>query len=499
MQQLRSLLNAATPELLLFLVAAGIYLVGLFLGRLCKRRLNIRLGWTYQVFILAVAIGSAAAIFHLQVPGARALGLIAVFTAAFPLNALLDRFLWPLYGYPGERARIPSFLPQIVAIIVTITALFVALGVFYQVTVPSLLASSGLIAIVIGLALQDTLGNIFAGLGLQAGKAYRVGDWLIVDGKHLEVVEINWRSTRLRNNDAVTFDIPNNQLAKATIVNLYQPTRVHAMRVNVSIPYTVPPNRVKEALVKAASSAAGVLAKPAPYVFLMSFDDSGISYQLKFWLDDGTRFPQIIDRVRTNVWYELNRQQIDFSFPVRLVEMTTPAGARKEVAVATNLLLGQPLFAGMQAEELQELGQSAIHLRFGKGEKIVEQGKAGKSMYILSDGSAEVRVERDGEFVRVGRLGQGDCFGEISLLTGEPRTATVIAECDCEVVKIEKSAMRTLLVQHPRLAETLSETLAARRLVLEAEINAVRTNQAIAPIAVTKESFLARLRQFFEL
>src|SRR6267378_4546501 len=499
MQQLRSFFNAATPELLLFLAAAGIYLVGLLVGRLCKRRLNIHLGWTYQIFILAVAIGTAALILHIELPGARALGLIAVFTAAFPLNALLYRFLWPLYGYPGERARIPSFLPQIVAIIVTITALFVALGVFYQVTVPSLLASSGLIAIVIGLALQDTLGNIFAGLGLQAGKAYRVGDWLIVDGKHLEVVEIHWRSTRLRNNDAVTFDTPNNQLAKATIVNLYQPTRVHAMRVSVSIPYTVPPNTVKQALLKAASSATGVLAEPAPYVFLMSFDDSGISYQLKFWLDDGARFPQIIDGVRTNVWYELNRQQIAFAFPVRLVEMTAPTDGKPEAAVATNLLLRQPLFIGMQPDELEELAHSAIHLRFGAGEKIIEQGKTGKSMYILADGSAEVRVEHDGELVRVGRLGQGDCFGEISLLTGEPRTATVIAESDCEVVKIEKSAMRTLLLEHPRLAETLSETLAARRSVMEAEVNAFRTTQPIAPSGATKESFLARLRQFFEL
>jgi small-conductance mechanosensitive channel len=499
MQQVRSFLTAAAPELLLVLVAAGIYLVGLLIGRLCKRRLNIHLHWTYQIFILALAISCAALILHLQLPGTRAIGLIAVFTAAFPINALLYRFIWPLYGYPGERARIPSFLPQTVAILVTITALFVALGVFYQVTVPSLLASSGLIAIVIGLALQDTLGNIFAGLGLQTGKAYRVGDWLIIDGKHAEVVEIHWRSTRLRNNDAITFDIPNNQLAKATIVNLYQPTRVHAMRVGLTVPYTVPPNTVKQALLKAANGAKGVLAKPEPYAFLMSFGDSGIYYELKFWLNDGTRYPQIIDGVRTNVWYELNRQQIAFAFPVRVVEMHTHTDADREPVDATNLLLRQPLFSGMQADELQVLGQSAIHLRFGTGEKIIEEGKPGKSMYILANGSAEVRVERDGEVVPVGRLGQGDCFGEISLLTGEPRTATVVAESDCEVVKIEKSAMRTLLLQHPRLAETLSETLAARRSVLEAEINSFRTNQPVAPIVGTKETFLARLRQFFQL
>jgi small-conductance mechanosensitive channel/CRP-like cAMP-binding protein len=499
MQQLRSFLSAITPELLLVLVAAAIYLVGLLVGRLAKRRLNIRLGWTYQIFILALAIAGAGLILHLAVPGGRAIGLIAVFTAAFPLNALLYRFIWPLYGYPGERARIPSFLPQTVTIIVTITALFIALGVFYRVTVPSLLASSGLIAIVIGLALQDTLGNIFAGLGLQAGQAYRVGDWLIVEGKRLEVVQIHWRSTRLRNNDAVSFDIPNNQLAKAMIVNLYQPTRVHAMRVSLSIPYSVPPNAVKQALLKAATSASGVLPEPAPFVFLVNFADSGIDYELRFWLDDAAGYPKIVDGVRTNIWYELNRQKIPFASPVHVVEMRTEGETDRGAPDATNLLLRQPLFAGMPAEELQALGQSAIYLRFGKGEKIIEQGKPGNSMYILADGSAEVRVMHNGEPVRVGRLGQGDCFGEISLLTGEPRTATVIAECDCEVVKIEKSAMRDLLVQQPRLAEILSETLACRRSLLEAEISAFRVNQPVVQIEATKESFLARVRQFFQL
>ena len=166
------------------------------------------------------------------------------------------------------------------------TAFFSGLSTFYGVTLPGLLAGSGLIALVLGLALQDTLGNIFAGLGLQAGKAFRVGDWLIVDGKHCEVIEVNWRSTRLRNIDAASFDIPNNQLAKATIVNLYNPTPVHAARASVCVEYGIPPNHVKDALVQAALAARGVLSSPAPAAFLMSFDDSGIRYELKYWIDD---------------------------------------------------------------------------------------------------------------------------------------------------------------------------------------------------------------------
>src|ERR1700736_2509322 len=498
MQQLRSFFNAATPELLLFLAAAGIYLVGLLVGRLCKRRLNIRLGWSSDLFILAVAISTAALILHIQLPEARTLGLIAVFTAAFPLNALLYRFLWPLYGYPGKRARIPSFLPQIVAIIVTITALFVALGVFYQVTVPSLLASSGLIAIVIGLALQDTLGNIFAGLGLQAGKAFRVGDWLILDGKHVEVVEINWRSTRLRNLDAASFDIPNNQLAKATIVNLYNPTPVHAARASVSIEYAIPPNQVKEALIRAALVAPGVLPHPAPIAYLMSFDDSGIRYELKYWVDDARRFPVTSDAVRTNIWYELDRHSIPFSYPTRIIEMRSK-DEKEPIDHVSSLLQAQPLFADMATDQIQALAQSARHLRFGKGEKIISQDDPGQSMYVLSSGVARVTVQRDGRESILGELVSGECFGEISLLTGSPRTATVIAKADCDIVEIDHTAMRDLLRHDPRLADQLSETLSTRRSMLETELTTSKTDHEIAPIIQTKEGFLARIRQLFGL
>jgi small-conductance mechanosensitive channel len=182
-----------TPELFLVLVSFGLYLIGLVTGRWLKRRVNVDLGWTSHVFIASASIALASRLLNVEFPGASEISLLAVITAAFPVNALLRRFVWPLYGYPGEKARIPSFLPQVAAILVFVVATFSGLATFYHVTIPGLLTGSGVLAIIIGLALQDTLGNIFAGFGLQAGRAYRVGDWLIVDGKHVEVVELNWR------------------------------------------------------------------------------------------------------------------------------------------------------------------------------------------------------------------------------------------------------------------------------------------------------------------
>ena len=495
---LQSFLTAAEPEALVLLAAIVFYLGGLLVGRILKRRFAVGLGWTYQAFIATAAIAFASALFHVDFPGRNLLSLVSLFFAAFPLNDLLYRYLWPMFGYPGEQARIPPFLPQITSLLIIATAFFSGLSLFYGVTLPALLAGSGLIALVLGLALQETLSNIFAGLGLQAGKSFRVGDWLIVDDKHVEVIEVNWRTTRLRNNDAASFDIPNSQLAKATIINLYNPTPVHAARASVSIEYGIPPNQVKEALVRAALAATGVLSNPAPATFLMHFDDSGVRYELKYWIDDARRYPAISDAVRTNIWYELDRRGIPFSYPTRVVKMRTPTDLEPARNVLF-LLQAQPLFANMESEQVELLAKSARHLRFGKGEKIISQGDPGESMYVLSSGIARVTIERDGRESDLGELASGECFGEMSLLTGRPRTATVTAKTDCDIVEIDHAAMRDLLKDDPRLAEELSETLSARSSILETEVANWKKVEEIAPISQTKESFLARMKQLFGL
>src|SRR5205085_12134713 len=119
---------------------------------------------------------------------------------------VLYRFRWPLYHYHGVNVQIPGFLPQVIAFLLLLGLRFFALGALSHVTVAGLLTGSGVIALIIGLALQDTLGNIFAGFGLQAGRAFRVGDWLVLQGQRVQVVEITWRSTRFRNNDDISFN-----------------------------------------------------------------------------------------------------------------------------------------------------------------------------------------------------------------------------------------------------------------------------------------------------
>jgi CRP-like cAMP-binding protein len=281
-------------------------------------------------------------------------------------------------------------------------------------------------------------------------------------------------------------------------VNLYNPTPVHAARTSVCVEYGVPPNQVKESLVRAALAARGVLSHPAPAAFLMNFDDSGIRYELKYWIDDARRFPEISDLVRTNIWYELDRHGIPFSYPTRIVEMRSKPETEPSDQVSV-LLEAQPLFADMEAEQIQALAKSARHLRYGKGERIIAQGDPGGSMFVPSSGIAQVAVERDSRLSELGELVSGECFGEMSLLTGEPRTATVTAKTDCDVVEIDQIAMRDLLKRDPKLADHLSETLSARRSLLESELASPRDDHDITPISRTKESFLLKIRQLFGL
>jgi small-conductance mechanosensitive channel/CRP-like cAMP-binding protein len=485
--------------LFLFLFSVVFYLIGLVIARWLKYQLKVNLDWASHIFILCLAITTAGHVAHSSFPGAKEIALIAAITAAFPLNALLHRFVWPLYGYPGETARIPNFLPQVVGIVIVGAALFTGLALFYNITIPGLLAGSGLIAIVLGLALQDTLGNIFAGFGLQAGRAYRVGDWLLLDGQHVEVVEINWRSTRLRNNDAVSLDVPNAQLAKATIVNLYYPTPLHGRRIRVSIDDRVPPNDVKDALIKATAASSGVLNEPPVTVFLVDFGEGCVRYEVRFWLIDGKQYAQIQDSVRSNIWYELERRGIQLAYPVQTVELVRDFRGKKDGQIDLSLLARQPLFSSLRSDLLSQLASGAKRVRFGKGEQIIRQGDQGDSMFILERGQAEVFVQKDGYSFSVGALSVGDCFGEMSLLTGEQRSATIVANVDCEVVEIQKNTVAPLLREHPELANSLTETLATRKATTETELAKNRILGTTLEPNEIKEGFLRKLRQFFEL
>jgi small-conductance mechanosensitive channel len=506
-------LSTASKDLLLLGSVPAVYCTLLLLGRWLKRAHGVRLTWSYHIFALCFAIYFPCKLFDNNLPVKlfgeviilrRDFGAIMCLLGAFFIIALLDRYVWDLYFNQKHRVKIPKFLSQVATLVIITISIFVILA-GYGYTIHNKLGfivAPSVLAVIVGLAMQDLLGNIIAGLALQFGKSFKDGDWLLVDGKYAKVIDINWRSTRMLTVDHISIDIPNRDMAKQTIINLNLPTHRHAMRMSVGIDYSTPPTRVKEILLHATSNAKGVFPEPRPAVYLKNFGDSSIEYEIMFWMDNYEHYFDICDSIRTNIWYSLRRNGVKIPFPIRTVQIERPNRSKEQEIQSTArvMLRQQAIFKSLTDDQLDALLPRGRVVHFGREEKLIEQGAHGESMFILVDGEANVVVVRNGHPTHVASLRSGDCFGEMSLLTGEKRSATVVAHTDCEVVEIGKSVLAHSLRENHELVAKLSALLAKRQLETEG-IVAANTKSEIVQAKQNEyaNGFMKKLSAFFEL
>ena len=215
------------------------FLVTLSIGRLLKRRAGVPFGIFFQLFALTLGFYAAAWVYGFDLRWRNHTGAALVLLSTAVVIALVDRYLWDLYFEQRRHTVIPKFLRELVALVIFLIALLLVLSYGYNAEreLRGLLATSGAAAIILAFATQNLLGGVIAGMALQVNKPYKAGDWLQVGERFAEVMEINWRSTRLRTNDNIYLDIPNNEIIRTTIVNLHYPTNLHAMRIRVGIDY----------------------------------------------------------------------------------------------------------------------------------------------------------------------------------------------------------------------------------------------------------------------
>jgi small-conductance mechanosensitive channel/CRP-like cAMP-binding protein len=480
------------------------FFVALGIGRFLKRRAGVQLGLFFRLFCLVLAFYAAITVYGVHAPWRYHVGAAAILLSTALIVALINRYVWDFYFEKKRQTPIPHFLREVVGgVIFLIVLLFIlSYGYHAETQLRGLLAGSGVVAIIVGFAGQNLFAGIIGGISIQINRPYKVGDWLQVGERFAEVMEINWRSTRLRTNDNIYLDIPNNEMVGHEIVNLHYPTEAHAMRIRVGVEYKNPPNLVKEALFRAASTADGVLPEPKVRVFLVDFADFAVIYEIKFYMGNHSRINEINDAIRTNVWYELKRRNITIPFPIRTlqVQRKTARPIQEEQSEALSILREEPLFRCLSDEQLNQMvGQARLKL-FGRGEPVIEEGAAGDSMFVMLRGAANVFVSKNGSKIRVATLGAGNCFGEMSLLTGEPRSATVRADGDCYVMEIGKPVMAEVLRDAPSCLEKLSELLARRRMETEGALKeAGRTDEHAMKERQYSATFLHRLRTFFQL
>src|SRR5881392_2769128 len=496
--------SEAERDAITVIVFIATFFVSLVIGRFLKRRAGVRLGLLFRLFCLILAFYAAIAAYGVHASWRRHVGAAVILLSAAVVVALINRYVWDFYFEKKRQTPIPHFLREVVGgMIFLIVLLFVlSYGYHAEAQLKGLLAGSGVIAIILGFAGQNLFAGIIGGISIQINRPYKVGDWLQVHERFAEVMEINWRSTRLRTNDGIYLDIPNNEMVSHEIVNLHYPTEVHAMRIRVGVEYKNPPNLVKDALFRAASTADGVLAQPKVKVFLVDFADFAVIYEIKYYMGNHSRINEINDAVRTNVWYELKRRGITIPFPIRTLQVERKAvlPAQEEQAEAFSILRGEPLFGCLSDEQLNQMVNQARLKLFGRGEPVIEEGAAGDSMFVMLRGAANVFVSKNGSKIQVATLAAGDCFGEMSLLTGEPRSATVRADGDCYVMEIGKPVMAEVLSGAPTCMEQLSQLLAQRKMETEGILKeARRTHEQVLKERQYSANFLHRLRTFFQL
>jgi len=394
---------------------------------------------------------------------------------------------------PLGADRVPDRFPAILQDFVVVGLLvIVATFVFKE----KLLATSAVSAVVIGFALQDTLGNAFAGLAIQSEKPFRVGHWIRVGEFEGRVAEITWRATKLRTKSGNFVALPNNIVSKEPITNYSEPAAPTRLEVEVGASYQAAPAAVKAAIYEALANAPRALKAPAPDVMLVGFDSSAMTYRTRFWIEDYERDEAARDEVRTAIYYAFARHGLDIPWPIQVeysrewVEPDTAARQRER----EGLLAGVDLFAALTEEQRRELAGALRDKIFGNGEAIVRQGAPGDSMFVVGTGRAVVKLEPDGQEVAV--INVGGYFGEMSLLTGDPRSATVVARGDTRVFEIDAEVFRRLGAVHPHAIEQIGIAAVNRRAEVE-QIRAVSAHGTA--VADAPATFVARMKKFLRL
>jgi small-conductance mechanosensitive channel/CRP-like cAMP-binding protein len=407
------------------------------------------------------------------------------------------------------RVRPPRIMRDL---LLALAYIVVVISELSQVTdLTGIIATSAVLTAVIGLSFQDTLGNMMGGMALQMERAISVGDWIRIDNQEGMVKEIRWRHTSIETRNWDTIVIPNSALMKSQVTVLGRRTgqpRQHRQWVYFNVDFRYSPAEVIDVVQNAlcVEPIANVASTPPPNCVLMDFKESYCSYAVRYWLTDLAVDDPTNSVVRTRIYFALKRANIALSIPAHALFVTEEEQMRaerkqtEEIAQRVKALKQVELFHSLTDEELREL---APHLRtapFVRGEVMTKQGAVAHWLYIMTKGDAEVRFSLDGKLSeQVAVLHPGDFFGERGMMTGERRSADVIALTDVECYRVDKESFNAILRKRPQLAEDISEVLARRRVELEAAREDLNEEAKRARMETHQGDLLKRIKRFFAL
>ncbi|MFQ3219964.1 MAG: small-conductance mechanosensitive channel [Paraglaciecola sp.] len=421
-----------------------------------------------RLFVIPIA---AALIFSQQVVGYGEQDIIwRLLASAFWIMIihvallLMDILLFGTGNADTWRANVPTLLRDIGRIFLVLLGIAFVLASIWSVDLTSLLTALGVGSLVIGLALQDTLKNIFSGIALLAENPMRIGDWVQIDDVKGKVVQTNWRAVHLETEQRDFLVIPNSVLNTKSIRNFsIRPSHVEV--VELLFATTDQPNKIAGLVREVALGIHHLVHNEQPTVVVLSHGETGIRYAVSLVCEDYSYAVQARNDFMSRLWYAAQRHGL-------LLGGDSKDGGRIRrdrsdyVAERLQTIVG---FAGIDLEGIQKLAAGSQLLYFGEGEYVLRQGQHNDRLYVILDGSVAVLIEDShGRYEEVAQLGRGHFMGEITLFKTRTTSAHIRAREDLEVIAVNEDAMLTLLDQVPKLARALSQTVDAR---LQANLN----------------------------
>jgi small-conductance mechanosensitive channel/CRP-like cAMP-binding protein len=394
--------------------------------------------------------------------------------AARTLTVLIGAAMMQRVGHTGR------LLQDLLGAVIFLIAVIAALAYVLDLPVKGVLATSGAMAIIVGLALQSTLSDVFSGIVLNTTKPYQLDDWISIDGTEGRVTDIDWRATRLQTAQGSMAVIPNSLAAKAKVINFSRPSDVHGLSISVQVSPHARPQKVIEALERAMIGCRALLAVPGPCVTLKSSTSAGAEYEISGF---------VVSRAQKR---EVRNQLFDLAFRhlrasgISLLSHSESASANGSSRPRA-LLDSSSIFSTLRQEEKDTFSQNMTLQTFRAGDMILPAGEVSDHLFIIESGVVSVTMVRDGQVLEGGRMGPGEVIGEAGIISDVAALASFSAKTFCTLYRIEKDYLKPCLDARHDINDAMKNLLdvrmhLAQNLILE------------APKPVTKKRFLHWLR-----
>ncbi len=419
------------------------------------------------------------------------IGLILVILILITAVKIIVFVIFDFFILHKLNIKFIKLFKDIFIIILYIVGILIIFNTYLKIKITAILATSAIVTVVAGFALQDILGDIFSGIALNFEDSLKIGDWIRVGDIEGKIEQLRWRAVKIRTIDNVLVLVPNQIASKKEIHNF---KNKFALRLQIGVSYKNSPDHVIKVIKDTLFSLDLILKNPKPEIYVLSFNDFSISYDIQYWIKDASKRNVIESNIRRKTWYAFKRNNIQIPFPIRDVYIKKEIKSELTFEKIVEKLSNNEILRLIDKDHLNTLlGNYKIAL-FGKDDIIIKDGDIGESFYYIFDG--EVEIIKNNSLVNT--LKKDDYFGEISVLTGNNTTADVIASKECTILKISSEKFKEIINMNENLAKKIAEVIAIRQIVVT-KVEQKRKDKLEEKIEEESKTIFNRIKKYFNI